>query len=233
MLIGSQAAALPREVRELAERLGATGDAAWSSVTLSQRGTMRNDPAGWAMWFRAVQTIDLQHCEFTWRAAAGPFGCISVIDSFKDGQAKLEARLFGWLPIALANGGAALAKGEIMRYLAELAFAPDAIVCNPLLAWTVINETTLRVSAGRNESRGEVELRLDGTGRIAGVFALDRPRKEGSGFVERPWQGRFFDYRRHQGRWLPFAGEVGWVLDGQSFVAWRGELTGWQAGAGL
>jgi len=47
-----------------------------------------------------------------------------------------------------------------------------------------------------------------------------------------PWvpstqHGRFFDYRRHQGRWLPFAGEVGWVLEGQPFTAWGGEILSW------
>jgi hypothetical protein len=74
------------------------------------------------------------------------------------------------------------------------------------------------VSAGRERARGEVELRLDESGRIACVLAQDRPRKEGSGFVERPWRGRFFDHRKHQDRW-PFAGEVGWILDGQTFIA--------------
>ena len=37
-----------------------------------------------------------------------------------------------------------------------------------------------------HRARGEVELRLDESDRIACVLAQDRPRKEGSGFVERP-----------------------------------------------
>jgi hypothetical protein len=116
-----------------------------------------------------------------------------------------------------------------MRYLAELAWAPDAILGNPLLAWTVVGERMLRVSAGHGQARGEVELQIDESGRIAGVLAKDRPRKEASGFVERPWRGRFFDYRQRQGRWLPFAGEVGWVLEGQTFTAWEGTLLSWSS----
>ena len=50
---------------------------------------------------------------------------------------------------------------------------------------------------------------------------------EGGAFVERPWRGQFFDYRQHQRRWLPFAGEVAWVLEDQSFVAWRGAVLAW------
>jgi hypothetical protein len=221
------ATALPREVRDLAARLGATHGAPSSTVTLTQRGSMRDRPGGREMRFRASQTIDLRRPAFEWRASTGPFGCISVLDALRDGEAELQARAFGLLRIAGVKGGAAAAKGEIMRYLAELAWAPDAILRNPSLAWAVIDGRTLRVSAGQERARGEVELRLDADGRIAHVRAQDRPRKEGSGFVERPWHGRFSDYRQHQGRWLPFAGEVGWVLHERSFVAWRGEMLSW------
>jgi len=159
---------------------------------------------------------------FEWHAVTGPSGLISVIDAFHDDQPKLEVRLFRRLRIAGVNGGVAAAKGEIMRYLAELAWAPDAILHNHMLAWTVGGDCTLRASAGHGSALGAVEFRLDNDGRIGSVFAPDRPRKEASGFVEHPWQGRFFDYRQHEGRWLPFGGEVGWILDGQEFVVWRG-----------
>lgn len=226
----NRAAALPQAVRDLARRLGATGKASLSSVMLTQRGTMRDRPAGREIGFRASQTIDLQQTEFEWRAAFGPFGCISVTDALKSGEAELNVRAFRGLRIGGAQGGTAAAKGEIMRYLAELVWAPDAILCNATLTWTVIDDRTLRVSAGHGERRGEVELRLDETGRIDSVAAQDRPRKEGSRFVERPWRGHFCNYRKHQGRWLPFSGEVGWVLDEGAFIAWRGEVLSWTCG---
>lgn len=222
-----QAAALPSEVRDLAARLGATGCTSLSSVTLTQRGTMRDRPTSREMRFRAVQTINVRRPEFEWRATTGPFGCISVLDAMKDGEPDLEVRAFDVLRLASVKGGAAAAKGEVMRYLAELAWAPDAILHNPALAWTVVDGQTLRVGAGQGQVRGEVELQLDEGGRIGRVQAEDRPRKEGTGFVERPWRGRFFDYREHRGRWLPFAGEVGWVLDGRTSVIWRGTLLSW------
>jgi hypothetical protein len=220
-------AALPLEVRDLAARLGARGDPALSVVTLRQRGTMRDPPAGRAMRFTARQTICLRHSAFTWRASTGPFGSMSVTDAFKDETGVLEVRALGLVRVAGASGGAALAKGEVMRYLAELAWAPDAMLVNPSLVWTVVDSRTLRVGAGHGEARGEVELRLDEHGRIDCISANDRPRKEGTVFVERAWVGRFFDYQLHHGRWLPFAGEVGWVLDGQTAIAWRGTILSW------
>ena len=222
-----EAITLPREVRDLAERLGATTGTSASSVMLTQRGTMRDHPDKREMKFRAVQTINLQCPAFEWRASIGPFGCISVLDALKDGEAQLEVRALGLLRITGVRGGIPAAKGEIMRYLAEIAWAPDAIFCNPALAWTVVDGQNLRVAAGQGPARGEVGFGLDENGRIGNVQAEDRPRNEGTRFVERPWHGRFFDYRKQQGRWVPFAGEVGWTLDGQTFIAWRGELLSW------
>jgi hypothetical protein len=223
----SRATNLPPEARALALHLGACPDAPPSMVRLRQHGAMRDRPGGRWMRFRARQRIDIRRPQFEWRAAAGPFGCVSVIDSLLAGEAALAVRLLGLLPIAGVRGGAAAAKGEVMRYLAELAWAPDAILWNAALDWTVTDQRTLCVAAGQGPARGEVELRLDEGGRIGEVVAPDRPRKEGAAFVERQWRGRFFDYRHHAGRWLPFAGEVGWVLDG-SFVAWHGRLLSWQ-----
>ncbi|MER9124327.1 hypothetical protein NKH81_14705 [Mesorhizobium sp. M0959] len=218
---------LPPEVHDLAARLGARGTVPTSFVKLMQSGTMRDRPTARPMRFSARQSISLQRCEFEWRASTGPFGCVSVVDALKDEGAEIDVRVFHLFRVARAKGGAALLKGETMRYLAELAWAPDAILGNPSLDWAVIDDRTLRVGAGHGESRGEVELRLDESGHIASVTAKDRPHKEGTGFVERPWHGRFFDYRKHEGWLLPFQGEVGWVLDGQSFIAWRGSITDW------
>jgi hypothetical protein len=75
--------------------------------------------------------------------------------------------------------------------------------------------------------RAAITMLLDSNGHIATISAPDRPRQEGKHFVERPWHGRFADYRQHQGRSLPFAAEVGWRLDGQDFTAWQGRILDW------
>ena len=69
----------------------------------------------------------LHHSEFEWRAFTGPLGLITVVDALKNGEADLEVRLLRHVRIASVKGGASSAKGEIMRYLAEIAWAPDAI----------------------------------------------------------------------------------------------------------
>jgi hypothetical protein len=224
---GPQGAQLPFEVSDLVHRLGAQPGSEKKIVSLTQVGAMRDAPSDRDMKFKARQTIDLLRPEFEWRARTGPFGCMTVTDALKQGQPKLDVHIFGLIRVISSSRSQQLVKGEIMRYLAELAWAPDAILQNRHLTWRVIDSRKLCVACTVGAVRSEVEFTLDAEGRIASVFTPDRPRKEGASFVERPWRGRFFDYRRHEGRWLPFAGEVGWILQEREFVAWRGRLTGW------
>ena len=105
-----------------------------------------------------------------------------------------------------------------MRYLAELAWAPDAILLNTALRWREDGSGRLAVSAGAGETAAEVILSLDTEGRIAGGFAPDRPRSTKAPFLPTPRRGRFSDYRRHNDMWLPFAGEVAWEIDGEVVV---------------
>jgi hypothetical protein len=120
-------------------------------------------------------------------------------------------------------------RGELMRYLAELAWAPHAILLNTALRWRADGPDTLAVSAGAGETACEVLLSLDSAGRIAGAFAADRPRSATTSFQPTPWRGRFSDYRDHFGMWLPFAGEVAWEIDGKENVYWQGHVETWEA----
>lgn len=219
---------LPKPVVDLAERLGVPEPSSAKLVTFTQSGDMRLGKGTRRTRFQARQTIDLIKPGFAWRATAGPFGAISVCDSYDDGAGALDVRLFGRLRLA-HMGGPELAKGEIMRYLAELAWAPDAILLNNSLDWSAIDKRTLCVATGSGAGRGSIRINLDENGRIGSIFAPDRPFTDGRLISERPWSGRFFDYRRHAGRWLPFAAEVGWAIDGWVTNYWRGRITSWTA----
>ena len=85
---------------------------------------------------------------FAWlaRIQAAPLVSARVLDCYVDGEGLLEARLFGSLRLARATGAQATT-GDLMRYLAELAWAPHAMLHNPQLSWREIDATTVEVSA--------------------------------------------------------------------------------------
>lgn len=226
LAVGHLVSTLPKPVVDLASRLSADASSRAKMVTLTQSGDMRLGKGAHRTRFRAVQTINLRETGFSWRALMPPFGAISVCDAYRDGVGALDVRLFGRIPLAQMRGPA-VAKGEIMRYLAELPFAPDAILFNRSLAWSVLDERTFWVAAGSGAGRGSVRLDLDNDGRVGSIFAPDRPYADGKKTDERPWSGRFLDYRLHAGRCIPFAAEVGWTIEGQVSNYWRGTISSW------
>lgn len=216
---------LPEEVRNLALRLGASEKRAGSFVILEQRGTMRSAPDARPMRFTARQTIATEAVEFEWRAKCGPFGALSVTDYLRADSWGVRVRLLGLIPIATSVDNAPAMKGETMRYLAELPWAPDAILSNTRLVWRVINAHSFAVSS--RDGAGEIILRLSPDGLVRAIEAGDRPRIEGDVTVERPWQGLFSDYRVFEGRTVPTRGAVSWILPTGAFKTWEGEVTGW------
>ncbi len=221
-------ARLPTAVRDLAIRLGADPTQVPRRVELEQTGRMKLsiESKGWTT-FTARQTISTQACAFDWRARMAPFGAISVRDAFADGEGQLSVKVLGAIPLARAKSSNALRRAELMRYLAELAWAPDAIFHNRALRWRHISADTMAVSAGLGEEAAEVTFTLDGGGRIASGFAPDRPRSPSAPFLPTRWPWRFSNYRLHCDRWIPFAGEVGWEIEGKEVVYWQGKLTSW------
>lgn len=217
----------PPAVVALIDRLGGAGEQPFSMVRLSQTGTMRDPPGRRWMRFSADQRILLTECCFTWHAHAGPLGSLSIVDALDHDTVRLSVDAFGLIPLVRSPKSPALVRGELMRYLAELAYAPDAMRLNRHLIWSVNEDGQLTVAAAVQDIRAEVTLSLDDHGRIDAIRA-NRPRLEGGTFVERAWRGRFSDYRRYRGRWLPFAAEVGWVLHGVEQTAWRGKLLEWE-----
>jgi hypothetical protein len=221
---------LPAAVYDLAMRLGVKPSDQRSSVRLTQTGRMKRK-LGVESWmkFTATQTISTRACEFDWRARAGPFGAVSANDALQNGGARFDIIALGFIPIARAEHSSALIRGELMRYLAEIAWAPDAILLNTELRWREDAPDRLAVSAGSGDRAAEVMLGLDNEGRIASAFAPDRPRSATLPVLPTPWRGRFSDYRLHGTVWLPFAGEVAWEIDAKPEAYWQGRIEHWQA----
>jgi hypothetical protein len=216
---------LPAAVYDLAIRIGAKPDDNRTGVKLTQTGRMKRnlDTQSW-MTFNATQTISNLASEFDWLGKFGPFGMISARDALEHGEGRLDIMALGVVPIARAAHTPALVRGELMRYLAELAWAPAAILLNTTLRWRVEGPAQLAVSAGENETASEVILSLNSDGRIASAFAPDRPRSATAPFLLTPWRGRFSDYRLHKDMWLPFAGEVAWEIAGKEVLYWQGRI---------
>lgn len=226
----SRAGTLPTAVVDLAMRLGVRPAAHSPCVSLTQTGDMKRSlQSDFWMTFKASQTIATDRCAFDWRAKVWPFGLISGRDALQDGAGRFDITALGVIPLARAQHTPALVRGELMRYLAEIAWAPQAILDNPELRWRVDGPDTLSVGAGVGATASEVILGLDSDGRITTAFAPDRPRSATPPILPTPWHGRFSDYRLVDTIWLPMAAEVAWSFGAKEIVYWRCQVETWHA----
>ena len=115
-------------------------------------------PGGRPLRFEAVEEFDTATVAFAWRARFPLFGPVSlrVTDSYQPPNGLLEVRLLG-LPVRRERG-AAVARGEVFRYLAELPWAPHAIVANRSLHWRELDPRTCEVSTRVADQQVAVQL---------------------------------------------------------------------------
>lgn len=224
---------LPDIVREFALKAGAVETNPPWSVFFHQLCRMRMNPGDEWMNLQAEQVIGVRKTGFVWYAEQKKklFVAMRVVDAYVDGHGYLNVRALGSLPIADMSGPGA-DEAELMRYLAELPWAPDAILHNPQLRWRQLDEKTVEVEAGEGGALAKVRLYFDEAGDIVEMQADSRGRAEGMEVVPRPWRGSYSDYRKIEGsfagktgyRRIPTKGEIGWVLDDGYFSYWRGQI---------
>jgi Family of unknown function (DUF6544) len=193
-------------------------------VRLHQRGEMWRLPGGRPLRFVAVQHIDAGRVAFRWRArfGAGRLRPLVVTDAYEDGAGRLEGRVAG---VRLFRAtGPDVDRGQVMRYLAELAWLPDAGRANPEVARSDLGPTSAEVSAAVADGRASVRLGLRG-GDVVSASAPDRPREDGGRAVPTPWRGSFSDHGDLGGIRVPRRAEAAWELPEGPFTYWRAEVT--------
>jgi hypothetical protein len=216
--------AIPEIVRAFAERSG--GKLGGPKVVLAhQRAEMRLAPNQKFFPIEASQLSGTRDPGFVWEATARIAGIVPmrVIDSYAAGRGWLGVRIAGAIPMANATGPEN-DKGEMMRFLAEMAWNPDAIVNMSALHWREIDDRTVDVLAATKGGTATVRLLFDADGDLEGIEADDRPYLVGGKSLPMRWIGRFRDYADFGSYRLPSYGEVAWVLPEGEFVYWRGTI---------
>ncbi len=221
---------LPAVVMAYLTRVGVGHQDVSKYVTFDQVVQMWSTPGAKPMDMTAKQIVSTNETEFVWRALSGFADSILIADYFVKSVGGMEVKMLGTISLANMVGGDSAAKGEALRYLAELPLNTDAILFNTALEWTAIDSTSFKVATGQGKARGEITFKLGDDGLIVTGSAPSRPyvEKDGS-MTEHPWHGRFWDYQAVQGRTIPMQAEVAWGLDAGDFIYWRGKMLNWKA----
>jgi hypothetical protein len=216
---------LPPPVRRYFHAVLQEGQPIVSGVRLSQEGQFRLDDS-WRP-FKATQAITTHPPGFDWdaRIKMAPGIHVFVRDAYTAGVGRLHAALLGLVTVADLSGTPELASGELLRYLAEAAWYPTALLPSQGVHWDAIDDSTARATLVDGATMASLEFHFDKEGLIAAAWAPVRYRTVNGALQPTPWQGRFSAYAPRGGMRIPLEGEVEWQLPTGPLPYWRGRIT--------
>lgn len=204
------------------------GQAMISAARLRQVGTI-NLSASHERWvaFAAEQRVVVRRPGFDWdaRIRAFPGATVRVHDAYVAGEGILEASLWGLIPLAKAHGTPEAAHGELIRFLAEAAWYPTALLPSQGVRWEAIDATSAKATLRDGATEATLLFTFDSAGLVESARAEARGATVGKTVVMMPWEGRWANYQLRDGMQVPIDGEAAWLTPQGRRPYWRGSVT--------
>lgn len=178
--------------------------------------------------FASTQRVVTRRPGFDWEARIRilPGLAVHVHDAYIAGEGILHASLFGLVSLADLRGTPEVAEGELMRFFAEAAWYPTALLPSQGVRWEPGDGRSARATLKDGELSLTLLFRFGEDGLIESVRAEARGRTVGKRVVPTPWEGRWGKYETRDGMTVPTEGEVAWLLPEGPRPYWRGRITG-------
>lgn len=176
--------------------------------------------------FKATQYMSAMPPGFVWDAhiRMAPLFTTYVRDSYIAGIASMRASLTGLFDIVEERGGDALNAGALQRYLAEATWMPVALLPRNGVKWTAVDDTRALATLSDAGTTVFLEFTFNAAGEVIRIFTPARPRAVDGRYEPTPWSGRFWNYAKRAGMWIPLEGEVAWQIAGTWQPWWRGRI---------
>ena len=224
----SELRGLPAPVQRYFRAVLTDGQPVVAAVRLEHTGRFNLSATG-ARWkpFRSTQRVVTRRPGFAWeaRVALAPGLAVRVHDAYVAGEGILQASLFGLVAVAALRGTPAAAQGELLRFLAEAAWYPTALLPSQGVAWEAVDAASARATLRDGGTTATLLVRFAPDGLIAAVRAEARGRLVAGAVVPTPWEGRWRRYERHGGMRVPLEGDVAWLLPEGPKCYWCGRVT--------
>ncbi len=222
-------ATVPEPVRRYLEVVLPTGWQSITSASLTQDGSFNMSETG-ERWrpFSASQRVVTRRPGFVWdgRISVMPGVLAHGVDSYVAGAGALYVAIAGLIPAAdVHDSDGAVARGELLRFLAEAPWYPTALVPSEVLAWSPIDDRSALVTLSDGPLVVQMTYTFGADGLVERVHAQARGRTVDGVLVPTPWEGSWSDYEPRDGMLVPTRGEVAWLLPEGPKPYWRGRIT--------
>ncbi|MDZ7342094.1 MAG: hypothetical protein ONB27_12125 [candidate division KSB1 bacterium] len=219
---------LPSPVQKYFRTVLQDGQPIVAAVTIAHKGTFNMSETGdnWKP-FTSIQRVITQRPGFDWEARIhmAPGLVARVHDAYIAGEGILHGSLFGLISIVKMMGTKEVAEGELMRFFAETAWYPTALLPSQGVQWQAVSDSSARATLQDGDIVMTMLFRFNDDGLIESVYAEARGRTTGGSVIPTPWEGRWSNYEVRQGMLVPMQGEVAWVLPEGRKPYWRGRIT--------
>jgi hypothetical protein len=223
----SELVGLPALVQRYFKSVLKDGQPLVTSVSVEHTGTfnMSETTEQWKP-FSSKQLVVTQRPGFVWdaRVRMAPGMTIRVHDAYVAGEGYLTAKLFGLITVMKQPGTPELAHGELMRFFAEAAWYPTALLPSQGVVWEAIDDTRAGATLSDGTTTVNLVFQFNAEGLISSINSDGRYREVDGVQVPTPWQGRFWDYQIRDGMLIPLEGEVAWLLPEGMKPYWRGRI---------
>jgi hypothetical protein len=118
-----------------------------------------------------------------------------------------------------------MARGELMRFFAEAAWYPTALLPSQGTVWEGVDDSSARAALTDGRNVVKMTFMFGNDGLISSVRAEARGRTLDGTIVQTPWEGRWEGYERRDGIMVPTRGEVAWLPSTGRRPYWRGQIT--------
>jgi hypothetical protein len=220
---------LPAPVRRYFHTVLKDGRPMVSGVRVRHTGTFNMGEGEADNWkpFTSDQVVLTRRPGFDWngRVAMMPGLPVRVHDSYAAGEGVLHASLLGLFTVVDMRGTGDVAEGELMRFFAEAAWYPTALLPSQGVRWEAADDRSAYATLDEGDHTVRMLFTFDERGLIDTVSAEARGRAVDGEIDPTPWHGHFWNYQERGGMLVPMDGEVAWLPPEGEKPYWRGHIT--------
>jgi hypothetical protein len=216
---------LPAPVRRYFRSVLRDGQPLIAAAAFELAGTINMSATGGDDWkpFTSTQRAVVHQAGFLWNGTVSMFpGLIAhVHDSYIAGVGTLHATIFGLFTVAKVEGGGEIARGELMRYFAEMPWYPTALLPSQGVRWAAVDDHSANATLVDGLVSLTLLFRFDDGGLITCVHSDARGSGVGKDMVMLPWDCNVSNYQLRHGMMVPTRGVA--AKGGQPYFV--GDLT--------
>lgn len=216
---------LPEPVKLWLNQIGVLEKNRISAVHLKQKGLMKLEPEQ-SKWFKpkARQYVAVNQPGFLWQVDLAMLPVIKTKgrDLFYQGNASMQIKIAGLLPVVDQKANAKINESALHRFLLELPWYPTAAL-NDYLGWEEIDSSTARATITYQGMEAAADFNFDQQGNLVSTEAMRY--KESDEDAERlRCIGELREYKEVDGIKVPTGIDVSWYLPEGKFTWFKVEV---------